>query len=102
MEQVIIPAIEIEIPEQVRKLYRPERVSEMAESLLRDGQLQPIVVQKVAGKYRLVFGEYRLRGVLKAGLPTVNAIVVEGDLSSADVRRLQLIENLQREDLKPL
>lgn len=89
-----------------RKRFNPDRITEIAASLLSVGQLQPIVVRPqpaimIEGrKYELVLGERRWLAAQQAGLKHIEAKVSE--LDDAQVLEAQLIENLQREDLHPL
>ena len=64
------------------------------------GILQPIVVHKSADGYEIVAGERRWRAAALAGLSHVPVVIK--DLSEADVLKIALIENIQREDLDPL
>jgi len=50
----------------------------------------------------VVFGERRWRAAALAGLPSVNAVVMEGALSAEDLVAVQLVENAVREDLRPV
>ncbi len=89
-------------PQQPRSSFDPERLAALAASILEVGILQPLVVRPAEdGTYMLVAGERRLRAARDVGLDEVPVVIrtVDGDevsLTSA------LIENLQREDLRPL
>ncbi|MGB5599583.1 MAG: ParB/RepB/Spo0J family partition protein [Thiothrix litoralis] len=89
-------------PDQVRKSFTG--IQELADSLLQEGQIQPIIVSPKGedGLYEIQKGERRWRACREAGLQTVEAIVNEGDLSSLDATAGELIENIQRDDLTPL
>lgn len=84
-------------PDQPRKAFREEGLRELADSILANGLLQPITVTPRGALYMIVAGERRWRACRLAGLPTVRAIVEE--LDDAQVARLALIENVQREDM---
>ena len=87
---------------QPRKNFDPERLSELAQSIKENGQVQPIIVSKdPAGAFELIAGERRMRAAQLAGLTHIDAIVRE---PMGDRQRLAiaLIENLQREDLNPI
>lgn len=86
-------------PDQPRKTFRPEELTELAASLKADGFLQPILVTKneKTGRYTIVAGERRWRASKLAKLETVPVIVREG--AHDDLLRLALIENIQRSDL---
>ena len=76
-------------------------MTELADSIAQHGVLQPILVRPLlSGGYQIVAGERRWRASRMAGLTTVPAVI--RDLTDSEVMQLALIENLQREDLKPL
>lgn len=88
-------------PDQPRTQIDPASITQLSESIRRDGVLQPIVVQQRGANFELVAGERRLRAAAMAGLTTIPARV----LNEVDNQRraaLALVENLQREDLNPL
>jgi ParB family transcriptional regulator, chromosome partitioning protein len=87
-------------PLQPRKVFRPEELAEMVESIKERGIIQPLIVRLVNGKYELIAGERRWRASAEAGLETLPVIVREA--SNRDVLELALIENLQRADLSPI
>jgi ParB family chromosome partitioning protein len=75
-------------------------LSKLAESIKHHGIVQPLIVMKDGGVYRIVAGERRWRAAKIAGLSTVPVIIK--DLSPRQVMEIALIENLQREDLNPI
>lgn len=100
-------AVELSINElepnrsQPRKSFSDEAMSELADSIAQHGVLQPLLVRPLlSGGYQIVAGERRWRASRMAGLTTVPALIRE--LTDSEVMQLALIENLQREDLKPL
>jgi len=68
------------------------------------GQLAPIRVRwsDELGKWVIIAGERRWRATKLAGLPTIECYFHAGELSRAETLEQQLIENLLREDLKPI
>ena len=73
-------------------------LSELAESIKQNGVIQPIVIrQDKDNELYLVAGERRLKAAKMAGLKTIPAILTEGNPIE-----ISLIENLQRENLKPV
>ena len=48
-------------PMQPRRVFRPEALDELAESIRAQGVLQPLSVRRTAGGYELIAGERRLR-----------------------------------------
>ena len=86
--------------EQPRREFSEETLNALAESIKEHGVLQPIVVTKEEGKYKIVAGERRWRSAKLAGLEKIPAIV--RTLDSQNRLELSIIENAQREDLNPL
>jgi ParB/RepB/Spo0J family partition protein len=90
-------------PDQPRKEIPQSAIEERGNSLASEGQLQPIeLIEKPGGRYLLVFGEVRWRGAKWKGLPDLEAIVHAPGMDPKKVRRRQLIENLQRQDMSAL
>ncbi len=84
-------------PFQPRKTFDEEALNDLAESIKNDGLLQPIVVNEDIDGYILIAGERRLRASKIAKLKTIRCIVVSSD--DEKMRKLALLENIQREDL---
>jgi ParB family chromosome partitioning protein len=88
-------------PEQPRRHFDEEALTELAESIATRGVIQPIIVRPIGeGRYQLVAGERRWRAAQKAQLHEIPALIRE--LEERDVVALALIENIQREDLNPV
>ncbi len=85
---------------QPRKVFKEERLRELAESMQTQGLIQPVLVRKDETGYRLIAGERRWRAAQLAGMQEVPAIVREA--SDAEAFELALVENLQRADLNPI
>lgn len=86
--------------EQPRHEFDAEAISALAESIKEHGVLQPIVVTKEEGKYKIVAGERRWRASKIAGLKKIPAII--RTLDSQNRLELSIIENAQREDLNAI
>ncbi|MCL4497317.1 MAG: ParB/RepB/Spo0J family partition protein [Deltaproteobacteria bacterium] len=86
---------------QVRTEFNSKAISELAESIQKIGVIQPIVVVNTGKGYKLVIGERRFRASTLAGKSTIPARIFKA-LSEKDITALQLIENIHREDLKPM
>ena len=54
------------------------------------------------GRYTIIAGERRWRAAEVAGMPTVACIIHEGPPAPAELLVMQIIENLQRQDLRPI
>lgn len=88
-------------PEQPRRTFNKESISQLAQSIRDQGVLQPLlVVPRDNGRYRIIAGERRYRASREAGLETVPCVVRDMDLLQQ--MEVALIENLQREDLNPM
>lgn len=83
-----------------RKRFDEHALNELAESIKKQGIVQPILVRANGSGYEIVAGERRFRAAKIAGLVDVPVIVRE--LKDQDVLEIQVIENLQRMDLHPL
>jgi ParB family transcriptional regulator, chromosome partitioning protein len=87
-------------PLQPRRLFQQERLAELAQSIVANGIIQPLVVRKVADRYQLVAGERRWRAAKLAKLERVPVVVQ--DIPDERLLEITLIENIQREDLNPI
>lgn len=90
-------------PFQPRQTIDPENLDELADSIRRQGVLQPILVRshpERPGHYQIIGGERRWRASQKAQLHEVPAHILE--LSDSDAMAAALVENLQRADLNPI
>ena len=87
--------------DQPRKYFDKDALTQLADSIVENGLLQPILVREYAnGRYQIIAGERRFRASKIAGLTEIPAIVLEKDDKKA--AEIALIENIQREDLNPL
>jgi len=91
-------------PDQPRKEFSDDAIERLAASLLKHGQLMPIRVRWNAeiGKWVVISGERRYRAAIRAGLKTVACVFADNGLSPSEILQEQIIENLLREDLKPI
>ncbi|MCG3128843.1 MAG: putative chromosome-partitioning protein ParB [Phycisphaerae bacterium] len=88
-------------PRQPRATFTTANLTELTASIRLTGVLQPIIVRPMPdGTYEIIAGERRWRAAQAAGLTEIPATIRHvGDAESLE---LALVENLQREDLKPL
>ena len=84
-------------PRQPRKVFRPEALDELAESIRCHGILQPLSVRRVGSQYELIAGERRLRAAQQAGVTDVPCILMNMDDRESGMAAM--VENLQRQDL---
>ena len=87
-------------PDQPRKNFDEDALSELSDSIAKNGVLQPILVRKKGSKYEIVAGERRYQAAKMAGVKEVPVVIK--DVADEDVFKLALIENLQRSDLDPI
>jgi ParB family chromosome partitioning protein len=87
-------------PQQPRKGFDDNSLSDLAASLSQTGVLQPVVVRRFGHGYQLIVGERRWRAAKLAGLTRIPAIIREA--TDAQSLELALVENLLREDLNPM
>ncbi len=84
-------------PRQERK----KGVEELAQSLDKDGLLQPILVTKQSDEefYTIIAGERRFHAASLLNWPEIECKIL--DRNAKETFRLAIIENLQRENLSP-
>lgn len=87
-------------PEQPRRHFDQNALSELSDSIKQYGILQPIVVSPKDDKYIIVAGERRWRAATMAGLKQIPALVK--NRQELEQLEVALIENVQRVDLSPL
>ena len=88
---------------QPRKHFDKESLDELANSIKKQGVIQPIVVRPdktSEGKYKIIAGERRWLASQNAGLHEVPVVILNVD----DVKSLEfaIVENVQRQDLNPI
>lgn len=88
-------------PNQPRRDFDETALLELAQSIERDGVIQPIIARKLpGGQHQIIAGERRWRASKIAGLKEVPVIVRTAD--DQEVLELAIVENIQREDLNPI
>ncbi len=95
-----VPLKDVSPGVQPRKEFPEKGILELADSIKRQGVLQPLLVRKTETGYRIVAGERRWRAAKTAGLKTVPVVIKEATESEAF--ELALVENVQRQDLNPI
>jgi ParB family chromosome partitioning protein len=86
---------------QPRTKFDESRLEELAQSILSNGIIQPLLVRPInGGRYQLVAGERRWRAAQRANLQKVPCIVRE--IPEEKVLELALIENIQRQELNAI
>jgi len=89
-------------PFQPRLNINEEKLQELMSSISKDGLQSPIKVTKLYGTSSqvntIVFGHRRVEAHKRLGLETIKAFY-DTNISKSELRRLALIENIQRDDL---
>ncbi|KAJ6645039.1 putative chromosome-partitioning protein ParB [Pseudolycoriella hygida] len=84
--------------EQPRKKFEYDKIKELADSIINNGLLQPIIVSPIDGdKYKIIAGERRWRACQIAKIHDIPVIIRE--LEEKEIIEISLIENIQREGL---
>jgi len=88
-------------PFQVRKYFDEDKQKELAESIKREGLIEPIVVRRKGRRYEVIAGERRFRAVRDyTEMKTIPAQIVKA--TDLEARRMSAAENLQRQDLSAI
>ena len=97
-----IPIHEIDFnPNQPRKKFNIELISELAVSIKELGLIQPITVRKInSNKYEIIAGERRFRAAKTIGLNHIPCYIKSADDKQSV--EMALVENIQRSDLDPI
>lgn len=108
-----IEPFEIKVADRQRKYFDPVKLTELKESIEKEGLLQFPIVHKKDGEFHLVAGERRLKSMISLimegkqirflGRPapegTIPVAVFESELELLDAMRAELHENIKRQDL---
>ena len=90
-------------PYQPRQNFSEEKLEELANSIRKNGIIQPIAVREnksQSGKYEIVAGERRWLAAQRAGLHEIPVNVL--DLTDVESLEVAIVENIQRDDLSPI
>ena len=90
-------------PYQPRQYFSEEKLEELANSIKKNGILQPIAVRQSKSninKYEIVAGERRWLAAQRAGLHEVPVNILE--LTDSESLEVAIVENIQRDDLTPI
>ena len=85
-------------PAQPRRVFAPDAIAALSDSIRRYGVIQPLSVRRTAdGTFELIAGERRLRAAAAIGMETVPCVIAEADERTSAA--MAIIENIQRENL---
>ena len=99
---LLVPPMDIaRCPWQPRQDFNEDSLAELAESIKKNGVIQPLVARRLeSGGLELIAGERRLRAAVAAGLAKVPVVLI--DASDRKAAEMNLVENIQRRDLNPI
>ena len=102
--EMMVPIEKIEPnPDQPRRRFADEALSELAESIRAKGVIQPLIVRRSPrrdGAFEIVAGERRWRAAQRAQVHELPVIL--RDFDDTEVLEVAIIENIQRADLNPV
>lgn len=91
-------------PDQPRRSFTEENLTELADSIRAKGIIQPLIVRPRdsggQGEYEIVAGERRWRAAQMAQLHEIPVLVRQ--FTDTEVLEVAIIENIQRADLNPV
>ena len=90
-------------PYQPRQNFSEEKLEELANSIKKNGVIQPVAVRQSkadTSKYEIVAGERRWLAAQRAGLHEIPVNILE--LSDVESLEVAIVENIQRDDLTPI
>ena len=90
-------------PYQPREIFNEAKLEELANSIKKNGIIQPIAVRmdkSETGKYEIIAGERRWLAAQRAGLNKIPVTVL--DLTDVESLEVAIVENIQRDDLSPI
>ena len=91
-------------PWQPRKIFKKDEIQSLAESIKKQGIIQPVVLKTKKNKtneYYLIAGERRWRASQLAKVHLIPAIIRD-DVEEEKIPELALVENIQRSELSPI
>jgi ParB family chromosome partitioning protein len=101
IEMIEVALIQVS-PDNPRKTFDQKALEELAASIASEGIHVPLLIRVFEGekRYELIPGERRLRASKMAGRSEVPCVCRQ--YTDEEARAARIIENLLREDLKPL
>ncbi len=90
-------------PYQPRQYFSEAKLEELADSIKKNGIIQPVAVRQSKSdqnKYEIVAGERRWLAAQRAGLHEIPVNILE--LSDVESLEVAIVENIQRDDLTPI
>ena len=91
---------EVKPGNNIRTDFPKESLAGLMDSIQKQGILQPLLIKSVDGKFELVAGGRRFAAAKALKLEKVPCVI--RDIDKKDVKQIQLVENIQRENLNPI
>jgi ParB family transcriptional regulator, chromosome partitioning protein len=88
-------------PFQPRQTFDKEEIRNLAQSIEKQGLLQPILLRKKEDGYEIISGERRFKALKHLGHDKVPCIV-KPKITDHEMIEMALVENIQREDLNDI
>jgi len=88
-------------PFQPRQDFDKEEIDNLAQSIDKQGLLQPILLRKKDAGYEIISGERRFRAMKQLGNDKVPCII-KPNISDNAMIEMALVENIQRENLNDI
>jgi ParB family chromosome partitioning protein len=88
-------------PFQPRQIFDLEEIKNLAQSIEKQGLLQPILLRKKEKGYEIISGERRFRAMKHLGHDKVPCIV-KPKITDHEMIEMALVENIQRENLNDI
>ncbi len=90
-------------PDQPRKIFLPEALLALKDSMKARGLIHPISVKKQGeDAYLIMAGERRYRMACELGWPKIDARIWPAETTAEEAEIISLVENLQRANLNPI
>jgi ParB family chromosome partitioning protein len=90
-------------PNQPRKIFDPQAIEDLKESMDKRGLIGPIAVFKSGeDDYTIIAGERRYRAALELRWDSIDCRIWPAETTPQEVDMLALVENTQRQDLNPI
>ena len=90
----------IEPVSPMRSDFDNEKISELAESIKKQGLINPITVRPVGDKFEIVAGHRRFKACVVAGIYTIPSVIRQ--MTDNEVFSMRAHENLFRDDVSPV
>ena len=91
-------------PWQPRKIFDKDEINSLANSIKKQGVIQPIILKSKENKkneFFIIAGERRWRASQQAEIHEIPSIIRD-DVTDEKISELSLVENIQRSELNPI